>query len=330
MPIDRDFSPWRRRLAGAALFAGLVAPLPALAQSCYVSGAFGMNFGTVTSSGRAASSSVNHTCAPDYSGAGNTFYYQLCLYIGPGEWSAGQPTRRMTNYNGAYLLYDLFSDPAHTQLIGAPGTTPVYQVFLAVPPGTPRTADAPVHGWVYPGQSVPAVAGFQEQGHQGLLRYRYATTGYPQSADCTTGGLGGGSTGFHSSGVLATYDNGCWIAATDLDFGRVTPPLVLLRGTASIRVQCAPGTPWKVGIDNGQNFDGEMRRMAGVGGFVKYQLYLDQSLTRVWGNDDTSVARGTTDTSGNIVTLTVYGGVSPQPDVAAGSYTDTLVATLYY
>ncbi|MFZ7338395.1 hypothetical protein ACLS0R_19395, partial [Comamonas jiangduensis] len=204
-------------LGRAAVLAGVLyagAGSAAQAQSCYYNGAFGMNFGTVGSSGGSSTSSVTYTCAPSYNG--QTYYYQICVYIGPGDWSVGQPARRMTNYNGSFLYYDLFSDPVHTQRIDAPGSTPVYQVFMAVPPGTQQSGSAPIYGKVYAGQAVSAVNSYQEQGLQGLLRYRYGTTAFPNSYDCTTGGSGGGSVGFHSSGVLAVYENNCTVSATDL------------------------------------------------------------------------------------------------------------------
>ncbi|MCC8401573.1 spore coat U domain-containing protein [Paraburkholderia sp. MMS20-SJTN17] len=305
---------------------------PAHAQSsdsCFVNGAFGMDFGTVTSSGRPATSQLNITCEPDFSG-GQTFHYQVCIYLNPGQWSGGQPTRRMSNYNNAYLNYDLFSDPVHTQHIGAPGSTPVYQVQIVAAPATPQTVNIPIYGWVYPGQAVPAAIPFSEQGITGLLRFRYSTASFASSADCTTGGIGGGISMFNSSGVLATFEYGCWVAATDIDFGAVPPPLSQLRETGNIRVECPPGTTWSVGLDNGLNFDGSMRRMAGTGGFVRYQLYQDSSATQVWGNDDASMVQGTTDTAGNTVSLTVYGLVPAQPDLAVGDYVDTIVVTLYY
>lgn len=305
-------------------------PNAAQAQSCYINGSFSMNFGLVTGSGRAASSSVNYTCSPDYSNAQNTLYYQVCLYIGAGSSSAGESRRRMTNYNGSYLYYDLFSDPIHSQLIGAPSSTPVYQMFTAVPPGAPQAVHAPIYGWVYAGQAVSAVHGFEEQHHQGLLRYRFSTSGFPSSADCSVGGTGGGSTSFSSSGVHAYYDNGCTVAATDLNFGQVMPPQSPLHEKSRISVQCSSGTPWKVGLDNGQNFDGSMRRMSGVGGFVKYQLYKDESHTAVWGNDEISMLEGVTDSSGNVVSITVHGEVPSQPNVEVGSFTDTVVVTLHY
>jgi spore coat protein U-like protein len=306
------------------------APRPAQAQGCFVNGAFGMNFGTVTSAGRATTSSLNFTCAPDFGNSALTYYYQICIFIGPGDFSAGQPTRRMSNYNGAYLLYDLFADPALSQLIGAPGSLPVYKVYTAVPPNVTRTVNTPVYGWVYPGQSVPAGIGFQEQSLPGQLRWRYSTSAFPQSAACSSGGNGGGSVHFDSSGVLASFENSCAIISTELDFGRITPPLNPVRGTANIRVHCPVGTAWKLGLDDGLHFDGSMRRMAGSGGFVKYQLYLDESRTRVWGNDEASMAGGTTGSGGSAVSLTIYGQVPAQPDVVAGGYADTIIATLYY
>ena len=305
--------------------------LPAQAQSCHVSGAFGMNFGTVTASGKSATSSVTYVCAPDYSG-GQTYYYQVCLYLGPGDWSAGQPTRRMTNYNGAYLDYDLFADPAHTQLIGGVGTTPVYQQQVAVAPGVTETYHAPVYGQVYAGQSVPAVAGFQEQGIQGLLRWRYGTAAVPAASDdCSSGGNGGGSLGFSSSGVLATFENACWVSAADLDFGSVTPPEHRIDVQSEIRLQCPVGTAWRLGLDNGQHYAGGQRRMARTaGGFVAYELYRDPERTQAWGNTDDSMASGSVGADGSAVNVSVYGAVPPQPDAVPGVYRDVVVVTLYY
>ncbi|EEA03847.1 Spore coat U domain protein [Burkholderia sp. H160] len=331
MPIARAFlrNPAALMIWLAVFVALALHVRPAHAQSCFVNGAFGMDFGTVTSSGRAATSPVNITCQPDYSG-GQTYHYQVCLYLYPGAWSAGEATRRMSNYNNSYLNYDLFSDPAHTQIIGAPGSTPVYQVQVTAAPATPQTVDIPIYGWVYAGQAVPATYPFQEENITGLLRYRYSTTSFPSSADCTTNGTGGGASTFSSSGVNATFEYACWVAATDIDFGAVIPPQNQLSETGNIRVQCAPGTTWSVGLDNGLNFDGTMRRMSGTGGFVRYQLYQDSSTTQVWGNDDASKVQGTTDIAGDTASLTVYGLVPAQPDLAVGDYVDTIVVTLYY
>lgn len=325
------------RISALVLILGLTAPILLFApsanvqaQSCYVNGAFGLDFGSVSVRGSAASSAIRFTCAPDYA-TGATYYYQVCIYLNPGQWSAGQPTRRMSDYNGHFLNYDLFSDPAHTQIIGAPGSTPTFRLNAAVSPGTPKTTHAPIYGWVYPGQAVPAAHIFQEQGTQGLLRYRFSTTGYPSTTeDCTAGGMGGATSEFSSSGVVATFENSCWIVATDLEFGSTPAPQREIRSEATIRVNCPPGTTWRVGLSNGQNADGASRRMAGVGGFVRYQLYRDSAHAEVWGDDEESQASGSTGAHGATELLTVYGAIPAQSSVGLGLYADTIVATLYY
>lgn len=318
---------WRLRWVLALL---LAVPMAAQAQQCWVSGAFEMNFGEVNERGKDAHSQITYTCAPDYSGAGATLHYQLCLYLNPGDWSVGQPTRRMGNYNGDYLSYDLFSDPARTQLIGAVDSTPVYQLGLVVPPGTPRTDHAPIYGRVYPGQSVSATAIFQEHGVNGLLRYRYSTTAPPASVDCRGGELGGSNVGFNSSGVYASFENSCWIVADDLNFGSTSPPQQPLRAHTTIRLQCPPQTAWRISLDAGLHFDGGTRRMAGADGYVRYLLFRDPGLTAPWGETHDEMAMGTSDVTGNVVSLTVYGQVPPQPEVERGLYSDTVLVTLYY
>lgn len=339
MPVTRDRRPgfesgvragrkaWRA--ARLAILALCLLPGVASSQGCYVEGAFQMDFGVVNSAGGDATSNLSITCQPDYS-RGRTYYYEICIFINPGTWSWFRSTRRMTNYNGAFLLYDLFSDPTHTQLIGAVGTTPVYRVENVVPPSTPTTIHVPIYGQVYPGQSVPSTSPYEEEGSQGVLRYRYSTTAVPQSADCTSGGIGGGTAMFHSSGVTARFDDSCWIVASDLDFGSVAAPASPLHEMADIRVQCAPGTAWKIGLDNGLNFDGAMRRMAGTGGYIQYQLYSDESGTLLWGDTEATRVSGTIGPGGDAAVVTVYGIVPPQPDAVIGAYADSVTATMYY
>lgn len=300
------------------------------AQDCHVDGDFRMSFGLVNPGGRAASTGIQYACAPDYSEARLTRYYLLCLYIGRGDQSADQTGRRMGNYNGAYLRYDLFSDPAHSQLIGAPGSSPVYQLRLVVPPGAYQSARANVHGWVYPGQVVPATHLFMEHGHEGRLRWRYGIKGFPESADCSQGGIAGGSTSFASAGVWAAYDNSCWVSAADLDFGRGPPPLTPVLASTRVSLRCPVGTQWRIGLDKGLHHDGSQRRMAGAGGYLAYQLYQDEARSKPWGNDAASMLSGSSDASGSIRHLTVYGRVPAQPSARVGSYQDSVVLTLYY
>ena len=65
---------------------------------------------------------------------------------------------------------------------------------------------------------------------------------------------------------------------------------------------------------------------------LTYNLFMDAAFTSVWGDGS-----GTTTTyhignppNGTDVSLTVYGQVPAQQDVSAGSYTDTVVATINF
>lgn len=330
MPLARTRLPYRRWLPWLACLILLACCATAQAQECHASGAFGMNFGTVNANGGSSTSHMHIVCAPDYSGANRTLYYHTCIYMGPGQWSAGQATRRMSNYNGSYLDYDLFADPAHTQLIGPVGSTPVYQQEEVVPPGQSVTTTVLVYGKVYPNQSVAASNNYQEQAIEGTVVFRYSTASGSAAEDCNSGGLGGGSIGFQSSGVTAAFENTCRVAATNLNFGQVIALTQAVTETSTITVQCPANASWRIGMDNGQSYSAGQRRMSGNGNFVAYQLYRDASRTQVWGNTDDAMVLGSTDSGANAVHVTVYGQVPAQPEVPAGDYADTIVVTLYY
>ena len=305
------------------------APLAAQAQQCFVNGAFGMEFGSVNASGKASTSTIQYACQ-NY--AAPVEYFHICLFMGPGQFSAGQPTRRMYNYSGGtYLNYDLFSDAAHSNKIGAPGTTPVYRLSLTVSQGQQISSAAMIHGLVYPGQAATA-GNFQEQGISGTLRYRFSSSPFTSSADCSSGGQGGGTDTFNSSGVRAQFDNSCQIAidASDMNFGQTPPPGTAIDATSNIAVRCPVQTNWSLGLNNGLNYSGGWRRMANAGRFVPYQLYLDAGRTQVWGNTSGNRYNHTTPANGATVNVTVYGRVPAMPTAAPGAYSDTITVTLTY
>lgn len=319
---------WRMPTLLFLLLAAL-APLAAQAQSCWVPGSFTMNFGTVGSNGGPASSSIQYVCQ----NSGPTRYFEFCLYMGPGQFSVGQQTRRMYNNNqnnvSAYLNYDLYADPTHNQKIGAVGTTPAYRLdTLVIGNGQQPSNDAYIYGLVHPDQSVPAHT-FQEQQINGTINYRFGPSPFTPNTNCTSGGTGGGSISFGSSGVFATFANTCRISATNLDFGQTPPPSSPLSGQSTITVQCPANTAWSIALDDGLNYSGGMRHMTSNGSYVAYHLYTDANHSRVWGTLGATVS-GTTDANANAVNVPVYGQVPAQPTAVAGSYSDTIIATLTY
>lgn len=321
MPMSAPAWRWTSGLLLAALLA--CAP-PARAQQCWVQNSFGLDFGTVTPAGGSSTGEILIRCQAPY---GSRTFFTMCVFLGPGAQGSIDP-RRMTNYNGSYLDYDIYADPGHTQQVGdLGGSQPIYRLQVEVPANDIVETHAYVYGRVRPGQSVPTFAQFKEVGIQGKLLYLYSPAQPPVSSNCSGGAL----SFFSEQEIVATFEDACTLSATDLDFGQVDTLERPVDGTSSIRVECPSEADWSLGLGNGMNHAGGMRRMAGSDGHVGYELYRDPARHQSWGDtgaDDR--LPGATDAHGNPVTVTVYGRVPAQADVPPGHYTDTVVATLYY
>jgi spore coat protein U-like protein len=74
------------------------------------------------------------------------------------------------------------------------------------------------------------------------------------------------------------------------------------------------------------------RKMLRLGTAFLYNLYLDAARTVVWGDgtSGTSHYGPVNPPSGSPVTVSVYGRVPAGQNVAAGSYSDTIVATVLF
>ena len=315
-----------------------LAPTAARAQSCWVNGNANVAFGTVGPEGGDATGTVSFTCQRPFLQAAA---YRVCLFLPEGSPIAGINPRWMTNYNGAQMRYDLYSDPARTRVIGPYGSSfPLYSATMSLTTAFvyEQSGTLQVYGRVTPGQSLPA-GNYQSQLNGGQLRYSYNIGSLlfppsPPSEEQCRSGTGTSGSGVVSlyTGVTASFANTCMIqTATDLEFGSVDA----LEGathdqTSTIQLQCPTGTVWRVGLDNGRNASGTTRRMSRPGGgFVVYELYRDSARSQRWGNTlgtDTSNGVGTN----GMQSLTVYGRVPPQETPAVGDYSDTVTVTLTY
>ncbi len=300
----------------------------AWAQNCWVSGGIGLSFGTVS----AVLPTDTQTSLPFTCGSGTTpVQVRMCLTIAGGSPVPDVDPRRMTNYNGAYLQYNLYADAARTQIIGPlGGGYPEYTWTLTIP-GSGGYAQAsgsmPIHGRVFAGQGALPSGSYQSQIPDGQLRYAFGSAG-SAPPDCS----GGTSLSLGFSGITASVPSGCRITAVaDLDFGVLSPPLSTPHDqSASITLQCPSGTPWQIGIGPGHHPAGGSRRMNnGSGAFVAYQLYRNAGRTLVWGDSlgvDTVSGTG----SGAATVVPIHGRIAAQGGVPAGIYTDTVVVTLTY
>lgn len=136
--------------------------------------------------------------------------------------------------------------------------------------------------------------------------------------------------------VRITITTACDItttAPTDVNFGTHASTGTNIDNQGALNVNCTPASAYTIALDNGLNgTDANSRKMANAGVLVPYQLYRNATRTTadVWGS--------TTGTGGNVYAATgnganqaipVYGRV-PSTNFAAGSYVDTITATITY
>jgi spore coat protein U-like protein len=141
-----------------------------------------------------------------------------------------------------------------------------------------------------------------------------------------------------SIAVSATVTPNCLITAGALGFGAYDPvsanASTPLDGSATLTVTCTQGAAAKIMLGQGAHQDSgstdgtPVRRMLAGSNYLSYQLYKDVAGGVVWGNTDgTHVAYTGTGGSGSVA---VYGRVAGGQNVPAGSYTDTVLATINF
>jgi spore coat protein U-like protein len=138
------------------------------------------------------------------------------------------------------------------------------------------------------------------------------------------------STATQSFNVSVTVLGACAISASNLSFGAYTKGLI--DSTSTISVTCTSSTTYNVGLNVGTANGATVttRKMTGPGGYVlSYSLCQNSNCSINWGNTvgtDTETGTG----NGTLQTLTVYGQLHANQNVAAGTYTDTITATITY
>lgn len=134
-------------------------------------------------------------------------------------------------------------------------------------------------------------------------------------------------------GVQLVVENACNITAgggaADMDFLSVTGNIdAPIGATTDLTVNCNDGAMYTIGLDDGSNFSGG-RRMTNGTQFVNYGLYQDAGHTQAWG----ALASGNelSGTGNNAdQAITVHGLVPSGQSVGAGTYNDTITATIAY
>lgn len=134
--------------------------------------------------------------------------------------------------------------------------------------------------------------------------------------------------------ISATVSNNCTISTVALTFGSYDPIVAnastALDNTGTVTITCTKGASTTMGLDLGSNASGSTRRMASGSERLSYELYQDSSRSTVWGNSGSGLFTPPAAPSSAARNYTLYGRVAAAQDVAAGSYADTVVATVNF
>ncbi len=265
---------------------------------------------------------------------------RMCFSIGSGvNGGGGTDPRRMTGGVGP-MSFQLYKDPARTQIWGTRadsyGAVQVDLEYSALLGSSSGGGTLTVYGRVPSGQTTLSPTGYSNpfsgihtewifRGNEGLLNL----TSFPTS--CSSGGSQSGNGTFPFT-ASASVDSRCnpVFSVEDVDFGTHGLLNSAIVTTATVSPQCTNTTPYQIGLNNGQNALGNVRRMRSpAGNFVSYELYRNNGRTLRWGNAVNSDTVNQTG-SGSPQSTTMYGRVPAQTSAPAGNYSDTVTVTITY
>jgi len=124
---------------------------------------------------------------------------------------------------------------------------------------------------------------------------------------------------------------GCTISTTPVSFGSYDVfNSISTPSTGSVTYWCS--WAWTISIYLGKGIAGTNtpnRQMASGANRLSYNLYLDAAHTQVWGDPSPS-SYSTNFVWYSGATVTVYGLIPALQDVATGSYSDSVTATINF
>lgn len=136
--------------------------------------------------------------------------------------------------------------------------------------------------------------------------------------------------------VSATIVNNCTISTTPVSFPSYDPiganaTVDADNGTGTVTITCTRGTTATIGLGLGSNASGTTRRMLnGTSNYLNYELYQTSARTIIWGNSGAGLFSPGAAPTKAPRTFTVYGRIFAGQDLPAGSYADTVQATVNF
>jgi spore coat protein U-like protein len=146
-----------------------------------------------------------------------------------------------------------------------------------------------------------------------------ATAGFAQSPQ---------NSALNEDNITATVIGNCWINTFDLAFGNYDPISETDHDAdTSVDVFCTKGVTPNVTLDLGLRSDRTMEHDSSTD-VLDYELFSDSAGGTVWPSSGTGVSAGTSTSPVVALTLPIYGRITAEQAVQAGSYFDTVVATV--
>jgi spore coat protein U domain-containing protein, fimbrial subunit CupE1/2/3/6 len=137
-------------------------------------------------------------------------------------------------------------------------------------------------------------------------------------------------------GVSANIANNCTVGNVSA-IAFTYDPIVANHSTpavaqGTIDVTCTSGATWSLDLDNGQNNGNATspsnRAMKSGSSYLSYDIYQDTNHATLWLSGSGKDVTGTG--SGIAQTQTMYGQVPAAQNIPAGTYNDTVVATVNF
>ena len=138
-----------------------------------------------------------------------------------------------------------------------------------------------------------------------------------------------------SLSVSASVSNNCTVSTAALTFAAYDPVVANatanLDGTGRVTVACTKGAAPSIALGTGSSASGGTRRLSdGTGNFLTYDLYQDSGRSTPWAASGSGILTAGAATSMVARDFTVYGRIGGNQDVPAGSYADTVLATVNF
>jgi spore coat protein U-like protein len=132
--------------------------------------------------------------------------------------------------------------------------------------------------------------------------------------------------------VTATVAGTCTLATNTLAFGAYSPSGAAVTGSTTVAPTCTTSTPWTLAFNAGSTTGGTIsqRLMTTGSSTLKYNLYTTAADTTLLGDGTSSSVTLSGTGTGAAQTTTIYGQIPAGQYVAAGSYSDTITATISY